>query len=378
MSEHIIIMGGGVIGLSVAFELQSRGYQTTVLEMARCGGQASGAAAGMLAPYSENVEGPDPFFQLCLDSLRLYPDWIGRVRERSDVTFEYSESGSLYLSYHEADRLALEGRLLWQREHGSTGAIIDGPDLFDMEPLLSRQVKAALYTPEESHLYAPDYVRALEDACRSTGGAIHEQLGRVSVLEWRNGIVLEAQDGRRFSGDRLVVCSGAWAQELAETFDLPLPIYPIRGQICAYALDDVAGDVDGKAVRHMLFGNQGYLVAKANGTLVCGASEDVAGFDTSVTERGIERLRGWNKQAIPALENCAPFHQWAGLRPSTQDGYPFLGGLDPAAQVMFAAGHYRNGILLSPITAKLVADRIENKALPSYYSYFAPGRFDMS
>ncbi|MEK3885459.1 glycine oxidase ThiO [Paenibacillus sp. PL2-23] len=378
MSENIIIMGGGVIGLSVAFELQRRGCSTTVLEIARCGGQASGAAAGMLAPYSENVEGPDPFFQLCLDSLRLYLSWIKGIREQSAIPFQYSESGSLYLTYHEADRLALEGRLLWQRQHGSTGTIVDGAALFDMEPLLSRQVKAALYTPEESHLYAPDYVRALEDGCRTLGVAIHDELGGVSVEQWRDGIVLAAKDGRRFEGDRLVVCSGAWAQELAGTFGIPLPIYPIRGQICAYAFDEVNAAHNGQAVRHMLFGNQGYLVAKANGTLVCGASEDVAGFDTTVTERGIERLRGWNKLAVPMLESRVPFHQWAGLRPSTQDGYPFLGELDHTAQVMFAAGHYRNGILLSPITAKLVADRIQNNALPSYYPYFSPRRFAIS
>ncbi|WP_168120571.1 glycine oxidase ThiO [Paenibacillus sp. HB172176] len=377
MSENIIIMGGGVIGLSVAYELQSRGYQATVLEIARCGGQASGAAAGMLAPYSENVEGPDPFFRLCLDSLRLYPQWVERVRTHSGIPFEYTKSGSLYLTYHEADRLALEGRLLWQRQHGSTGEIVEAPELFTREPLLSRQVKAALYTPEESHLYAPDYVRALEDACLRSGVAIFDQLESVDVASWQESIVLEARDGRRFEGDRLVVCSGAWAQELADTFGMPLPIYPIRGQICAYRSEEVGACEDGRPVRHMLFSNQGYLVAKANRSLVCGASEDIAGFDTSVTERGINRLRGWNKNVIEKLEKLVPFHQWAGLRPSTQDGYPFLGELDSAKRVMFAAGHYRNGILLSPITAKLVADRIADQAVPNYYACFSPRRFDI-
>ncbi|MHA6484144.1 glycine oxidase ThiO [Paenibacillus sp. strain BS8-2] len=376
MSETILIMGGGVIGLSVALELQSRGYQTTVLESLNCGGQASGAAAGMLAPYSENMDGPDPFFQLCQDSLRLYPDWIEKVRERSSISFEYTESGSLYLTYHEADRQVLEGRLLWQRQHGSSGTLLEGDALFEMVPLLTREVKAALYTPEESHLYAPDYVRALEDGCRASGVIIHEQLGQVTVVQSQESILLEASDGRRFEGDRLVVCSGAWAQDLSSSFDIPLPIYPIRGQICAYTHDEIHYGDESKAIRHMLFCNQGYLVAKANGTLVCGASEDVAGYDTTVTKRGIDRLLGWNKQLIPALASHVPFHQWAGLRPSTQDGFPLIGELDQTAQVLFAAGHYRNGILLSPITAKLIADRLENKVMPSYYSYFSPTRFD--
>ena len=117
-----------------------------------------------------------------------------------------------------------------------------------------------------------------------------------------------------------------------------------------------------KPVQHMVFGNQGYLVGKENGTLVCGASEDVAGFDTTVTDKGIDRLRKWNKQAFPFLEEKDPFHRWAGLRPSTQDGLPLIGPLSSSdGRVVFAVGHYRNGILLSPVTAELAADFIEGK-----------------
>ncbi|WP_308634942.1 glycine oxidase ThiO [Paenibacillus silvisoli] len=369
MKDRIVVMGGGVIGLSCAFELQKRGHQVTVLEINRCGGQASGAAAGMLAPYSENVEGSDPFFRFGWESLRLYPDWQAEVKQVSGGTFEYTNSGSLYVAYHEADLLALEGRLLWQRQFGSSGTILEGDALFRLEPLLSRQVRAALYTPEESHLYAPHYVQALEEGCRRLGVDICDQLEQVSVARWRDEIVLLSKDGSTFRGDRLLVCNGAWAQELAGTFGVDIPVYPIRGQICAYA-------VDAKPVQHMVFGNQGYLVGKENGTLVCGASEDVAGFDTTVTERGIERLRKWNKAMFPFLEHRVPFHKWAGLRPSTLDGLPLIGAMDDASRVVFAVGHYRNGILLSPATAKLAADWIEGKGSPSEdYRAFLPGRF---
>ena len=371
MKETVVIMGGGVIGLSCAFELQKRGYQVTVLEKNRCGGQASGAAAGMLAPYSENLEGPDEFFQLCLASLRLYPGWQESVKQVSGQTFEYTNSGSLYIAFHEADMLALEGRLLWQRQYGSSGIIVEGDALFRLEPMLSRNVRAALYTPEESHLYAPHYVSALEQACRLTGVNIQENLGSLTIVEWQSEILIQSADQRMFSGDRLLVCSGAWAQELSDTFDIPIPVYPIRGQICAY-------ETDMKPVQHMVFGNQGYLVGKENGTLVCGASEDVAGFDTTVTDKGIERLRKWNKQAFPFLEEKDPFHRWAGLRPSTQDGLPLIGPLSSSdGRVVFAVGHYRNGILLSPVTAQLAADFIEGKQAADYHSAFSPERFGL-
>ena len=163
---------------------------------------------------------------------------------------------------------------------------------------------------------------------------------------------------------------GAWAQELVDTFGIAIPVYPIRGQICAYS---TAGE--GDAVRHMVFSNQGYLVSKGNSTLVCGASEDVSGFDTTVTEKGIGRLMKWNKQVLPCLESKRPFHRWAGLRPATQDGLPLIGFLKSSDRIVFATGHYRNGILLSPATAKLVADLIEGNETADFNQAFLPDRF---
>lgn len=370
MSQNIIIIGGGIIGLSCAYELRMRGFDVTVLEARRCGGQASGAAAGMLAPFSENTEGPDAFFRLCQFSLLLYPEWQEQIRSISGVHFEYANTGSLHIAYHAADLLSLEGRRLWQRQYGSSGEIVSGAELFRMEPALSRDVLAALYTPEESHIYAPDFIRALEQACRISGVLIKEELGSIRLVEWDRHIAVSAADGTVFYGDRLVASTGAWAQELSEQLGLPIPVYPIRGQICAYRTETQP------PVKHMVFFNQGYLVAKANGTMVCGASEDVAGYDTSVTERGIERLRNWNNKVLPFLEGQLPFHSWAGLRPATQDGYPLIGPVEGAERVLMAAGHYRNGILLSPVTAKLIADFIENRCVPpEVREMFSPSRF---
>lgn len=368
LKEQIIVMGGGIIGLSCALELQRRGYQAIVLELKRCGGQASGAAAGMLAPYSENAEGPDAFFGLCLESLQLYPEWQQSVRELSGQTFEYTESGSLYVAYHDADLLALEGRLLWQRQYGSTGVIVEGDALHRLEPMLSSEVRAALYTPEESHIYAPHYVHALELACRKLGVRIYEELEQLDIIEWQSNVAVRAADGRCWEGDQLLVCSGAWAQQLADAFGMAIPVYPIRGQICAY-------EAEAKPVSHMVFCNQGYLVGKANGTLVCGASEDVAGYDTAVTAKGIGRLQNWNKQLFPFLAEQTPFHSWAGLRPATQDGYPLIGPVPETSRVVLAAGHYRNGILLSPATAIMAAEYIANKQYSAYNQAFSPGRF---
>ncbi|WP_010278328.1 glycine oxidase ThiO [Paenibacillus senegalensis] len=368
MREQVIVLGGGVIGLAVAFELAGRGHEVTVLEANRCGGQASGAAAGMLAPYSENGEGPDDFFHLCRSSLALYPRWQHEVKLASGCTFEYTESGSLYVGYHEADELAMAERMAWQNEWGAEVSILSGQELREREPRIHPEARSALYCPVESHLYAPDYVVALEEGCRQRGVRIIDELGMLRVESWQNELVVSAGAGQRFEADRLVISTGAWSGQYAEAFGLNLPVYPIRGQICAY-------EQPTRAVHHMVFSSQGYVVAKDNGTLVSGASEDVAGFDTSVTEKGIERLIRWNKRLFPYLEDVQPFHRWAGLRPATQDGYPLIGKLKGARQVIWATGHYRNGILLSPVTAKLVADLIDESVEEDMLKAFAPERF---
>ena len=370
MGERIVVLGGGIVGLSCAFELQTRGHEVTVLELKRCGGQASGAAAGMLAPYSENVEGPDDFFRLCLQSLRLYPEWQETVRQVSKLPFAYENSGSLYVASHEADLMAMQGRILWQREFGASAQLIDRVELLRREPQLSKEIIAALHIPEESHVYAPHYILALEQACRLAGVTLHENLDQLRIENWRNEVLIRTADNRTFSGEKMIVCVGAWAQELESTFNIRIPIYPIRGQICAYE------SKGSHPIHHMIFSSQGYLVAKDNGTIVCGASEDVAGFDVSTTDRGIERLRHWNRNIVPHLEGQIPFHRWAGLRPATQDGLPLIGPLQNARHVILAVGHYRNGILLSPVTAKIVADLVDEKpGTAAYIEAFRPERF---
>lgn len=370
MSGDIIVMGGGIIGLSCALELRRRGLSVTLLEKGPCGGQASGAAAGMLAPYSENVESPDEFFRLCRESLSLYPQWQQAVKDISSVPFEYAETGSLYVARHEADLLALESRLEWQRSWGSGGEILTGSALFDAEPGLTREAVAALRTPVESHVYAPDLTEAVKRACLASGVQIHEHLGRIELAEWRERVALRAQSGERFEADRLLISTGAWVQEMSEPLGIRIPVHPIRGQICAYAWNE-----EREPLRHLVFTSQGYLVQKANGTLVCGASEDIAGFDTSVTDKGIRRLTEWNKQVLPVLGEVQPFHRWAGLRPAVLDGRPLIGRLNDAGHVFVAAGHYRNGILLSPVTATLIADSVEGKPLPEWCGAFRPNRF---
>ncbi|RCW43388.1 glycine oxidase ThiO [Paenibacillus prosopidis] len=371
MPQSVIVLGGGIIGLSCAFEAARRGMRVTLIEPAALGGQASGAAAGMLAPYSENTEQPDSFFQLCLHSLRHFPEWIAAVEELSGLSAEWVRSGSINVFMHEADLLPIQSRLRWQNEWGADAQLIDAAQLRMLEPRLAQSAVAGIFTPHESHVYAPKLVTALEAACLKLGVTILLQAGEVDevAVHPSGGVTVRAKALEQpVHADRVVVSAGAWSGAYERWFGLSIPVHPIRGQICSF-------EHPGGEVRHMVFSSQAYWVGKRNNRLVCGASEDVAGFQTHVTERGIGRLIRSSNKLFPFLEGKETAHRWAGLRPATRDGQPLLGKVEGMPAVIMAAGHYRNGILLSPVTAFIVADLLEGKPSELPLQSFDPNRF---
>ncbi|MCU6710416.1 glycine oxidase ThiO [Paenibacillus sp. J5C_2022] len=370
MTASVIVLGGGIIGLSCAFEAARRRYKVTLLEPYVPGGQASGAAAGMLAPYSENTEQPDDFFRLCVRSLRLYPDWVRDVEQCSAADVEWVRSGSLNVFQHEADLLPLQARIRMHNQWGAEAELVSGRALRELEPKLTDKAIAAVYTPEESHVYAPKLVEALLKACRRLGVDIRQDAGELERLELHDSggatVKMRLLDNA-VACDKLVVCSGAWSGQYERWIGIRIPIHPIRGQICSYG-----GTM--QDVRHIVMSSQAYWVGKRNDRIICGASEDVAGFRSDVTDKGISRLIRSSGRWFPHLSQQQPLHRWAGLRPATVDGRPLLGPVRGNRDVIMAAGHYRNGILLSPVTAMIVGDLLDGRESESIAG-FLPERF---
>ncbi|XID93206.1 glycine oxidase ThiO [Paenibacillaceae bacterium WGS1546] len=354
---EVLVIGGGIIGLSCAWEAAKRGFRVTVLEEGEFGGQASGAAAGMLAPFSENPESPDPFFRLCADSHSRYPGWVRELEERTGRSVELRRSGSLNIAFHEADFLSMRARLEWQPQFGVPLELLGEAELRSLEPAVSGHALGALYCPGESHVFAPKLVGAVEEACRRSGVRLVPRAGRISELARvpGGGVCVRTVRGESCHADQAVACAGAWSGFLQEWLAVDVPVHPVRGQICCY--EGGAGKV-----RHMIFSSQAYWVGKQDGTLVCGASEDAAGFERSVTEQGIGRLTRWSGRVFPFLRGVAPLRGWAGLRPATLDGWPLIGRMPEMPELIMASGHYRNGILLGPATASIVGDLLEGKA----------------
>lgn len=346
MTNKLLVLGGGIVGLSCAYEALKQGWQVTVVDCGELGGQASGAAAGMLAPYYENGDTPDAFFRLCLNSLARYPAWTAEVEADSGMRAGFVRSGSVHVAMREADRLSLFGRMAWQTAAGANMEWLDEAALRRAEPSLAPGLAGALYCSDEAHVQAPLLVRALALACERRGARLLPHAGAMTAVEGgiAGCISVQFEEYGRIDADAACCCLGAWSGRLSDWLGLRIPVHPIRGQICAYVPAPAA-------LRHLVFGPRSYWASKPDGSLVCGASEDESGFDRTVTAGGIGRLVRAGERMLPALSGAVPARSWAGLRPATLDGRPLIGPVPGRPAVFMAAGHHRNGILLSPATA---------------------------
>lgn len=347
-----------MIGLAVAWRLVRDGLQVAVFERERVGGQASGAAAGLLAPVSEHLT-PDEFLDFGIASLRAYPAFVDALREESGIDPELVGGGVMRVALSDEEAETLR-RL---PTGGLTAELLDSQHTRELEPAVAPAVVNSLLVHEECHVSSPRLVTALAVAARRRGAAIHEGEPVHRLLREGDRIVgIETPQGRTLART-VVVAAGAWSGLLA---GLALPVTPIRGQI-------VALEVGAAPLSRPLFGVGAYLVPKRDGAIIAGATEDRAGFAAAATARGVRSVLAGAERLAPALADCPFLRAWAGLRPATPDRLPILGRTPDG--VILATGHYRNGILLAPTTAELVAALIHGATPSLRLDLYAPDRF---
>ncbi|MCW3097003.1 MAG: thiO [Chthonomonadaceae bacterium] len=366
-AADVVVVGGGVIGLSLAWRLKREGASVVVLERGQVGGQATGAAAGMLAPLAE-AKAAGPFVQLGLASLQRYPAFVSALREETGLDPELIGPGMLRVVHTESEEEILAQEFAWQRTIGLPMEWLGSAEARALEPALNPDTRAAVLSVREQNVEPRRLVRALAQACGLRGVRIVENafvLGfttmgaRVTAVQTVNGPV---------PCGAVVVAGGAWSESIASWLRVALPVFPVRGQILALTCLP-------PPIRHTLYTHAGYLVPKADGRVIVGATEDSAGFETRPTAQGLLRLLTLAIELLPALGN-APFESaWAGLRPASADGLPILGILPGWENAHVASGHFRNGILLAPITGELVAQEIRGGPASSLLSAFRPDRF---
>ena len=343
----ILILGGGLIGLSIAEHLLRRGVRATVLERGQLAREASWASSGFLdlRVAAERAQG---LLQLTRHSLELYPEWVKRLERDSGVDPELLHSSSLDLAFdiEELARLEALGQRLHQKNIQSR--LLDGEALHRLEPRLSRDVVGGLYLEHPLQVRPPRLNRALAETLRRGGVTLEEQT-EVLDFEAREGRIhtVHTTRGPR-TADRVVLAAGPWSGPLAQRLGLLLPTRPVRGQAVLY------GDRPG-ASSHLLFGTDWYIVPRRDGKTYVGSTLEDVGFDKNTTPPGIAHLRAIARRVLPALDTCPVEGSWAGLRPGTHDGLPYLGRPAEWLNLWIASGHFTHGVALAPITGELLA-----------------------
>ena len=371
-SAAVAIIGGGVIGLAVARALVLRGVRDVLLlERGSLGAEASSAAAGMLAPQAEANRAHE-FFQLTCRSRDMYPAFAAALLDETGIDIELETTGTLYLAFTEHDEDELQKRYEWQTAAGLPIEKLSAAEVRQLEPSINEDVRAALKFPFDSQVENRRLINALAATNERLG--VHIETGTAVVsLKIERDRVIGLETSRGFiATDAVVIASGAWSSLLgARDKALPnLRIKPVRGQMLCF-------EPKPQIARHVIYSPRGYVVPRRDGRLLAGSTTEHAGFDKQVTAAGVQSILSAALEISPRIATLPLTDSWAGLRPRAADTLPVLGPCAEIAGVYYATGHYRNGILLAPVTGELIAAAIIDKAFPESLAIFSPDRFGL-
>jgi thiazole synthase len=346
-TNEILIIGGGIIGLAIAVELKKRGASVTVLSR-DFNQAASHAAAGMLAPLTENISSRS-MLELCLKSRWLYPEWVSKLEELTGVDSGYFPCGILApVCSKEGDRPAIENE---------NNSWLDRETIHLYQPGLGEDVIGGWWYPEDGQVDNRQLIKSLLQAAESLGVDIKEGIAVEAIQQKQGKVNKILTSSGDFSADRYVLATGSWSNSL-----LPIPVRPVKGQMLSVRMPQLQHQPF--PLQRVLFGKDIYLVPRKDGRLIIGATVEEVGWTPHNTTNGIKTLLEKATRLYPATGNWAIEEFWWGFRPGTYDELPILGA-SSCENLVLATGHYRNGILLAPITASLITDLIlENKTNP--------------
>ncbi len=374
MSEHnasavdVAVVGGGAIGLSIAWRASTRGLRVLVLERDRVGGGTSHVAAGMLAPIAEARPAEEPLLELGLRSAGAYPEFVRELTRAANQDVGYSRCGTLLVARDEDEARVLERELELRRRYGLAVVRLRPSAARRLEPALTPALRLALDVPDDHAVDPRRLTAGLAAAIRGAGGEIREGTA-VSAVEHTAGRVrgVTLADGSSVVAQAVVIAAGAWAGELITPSEIPAR--PVKGQIMR--LHDPSGP---GLLRRVVRMGSTYVVPRGDGRYVIGATSEERGFDTTVTAGAAFELLRDAGELVPGVSELVLDEFSAGLRPGTPDNLPVIGP-DALPGLHWAVGHGRGGILLAPATAELVCAQLLGKSADRAATAFAPGRF---
>lgn len=363
-TRPVVVVGGGVIGCAVAWRLAHGGARVTLLERDRPGEHASSAAAGMLSPLKE-AEEPGPLLDFGLRSLERYSAFIEALQATSGVDVGYRRDGRIDIALDDAGAAGLHRHRELQAAAGFESRLLEPAEIRDLEPGIGPEAVLALATEHDHQLDNRRLMRALWIACEHDGVEIRSGVEGSAILTERGRTVgVRLDDGTGIEADAVVIAAGPWSGQIEAP--RALPIRPVRGQIVV--LRTVPS-----ALGRTTWGPECYLVPRADGRLLVGSTMEEVGFRAEITGGAVQRLLAVATRLVPALSDAVLEGFQVGLRPASPDGLPILGPDPDVRGLVYATGHFRNGVLLAPETAERVAGMVLDGE--SGEPAFDPGRF---
>jgi len=362
-SFDVAIIGGGINGSSIAYQLSKLGKKVVMIEKNHLACEASSAAAGMLAAQAE-IEDDGPFFQLALKSQAMFSSLSNELFELTGIDIEFVRKGMLKIAETEEIAKEVKQQAAFQQLWDSEIEWLDSHNIRELEPFLSPDVAGGMFIPNDGHVQPAKLSKAFAKAAEQFGATILENT-EVYSFNYENDRVngVKTTLGNIYC-NQVVLATGAWASKLMHETGLDLSIYPVKGE-CFSVKTDIP------IINRTIFSDKRcYLVPKRNGEIFIGATQIDHTFDKRVTPSGIATLVERASQLVPQIKDAPWERVWAGLRPQTGDGLPYLGEHPLWKGLFIAAGHYRNGILLSPVTGTLVADLLDGRPDENLLSAF--------
>ena len=374
-AADVVVVGGGVAGLAVARALGRRGLDVVVVERGQPGEEASHAAGGMLAPQSE-ADSDDPFFRLQCASRELYPAFAASLRDETGYDIELDRTGTLYLAFTEEDAAELEKRYAWQKRAGLCVERLTADEALALEPSLSDRLRFALRFPLDWQVENRRLVSALTASVKACGVRVWANAPATS-LQTEDGRIVGVKVVNAYLATGIVVlAAGAWSSHIPFTTrggeHLPTAtpaahehpqVEPVRGQMLCF--EPRGSFLQLLRHGHVIYTRRGYLVPRRNGRLLAGSTTERVGFQKMVTAAGAQTILTNALEISPSLGELELREMWSGLRPRAADEWPVIGPSAEVRGLFYATGHYRNGILLAPLTGELVAGLIAATAPPT-------------
>lgn len=368
-ASDILVIGAGIVGCAVAYELARRGAAVRIVDDRPAGMGATQASAGVLAPF---IEAPDegPLLDLATRSLDLFDNFVASVTSDSGLPVRYRRNGTIDVTLQEETVGRFQESAAALKRRGIAAELLDARTARTEEPHLGGSVIGGLIIPSHGYVAATELTRALAAAARRHGAQLIEH-GRVRKVSADGRDLVLSTDRGPLRGHGVVLAAGSWSGQIEiEGAAARVPVRPVRGQLLYL-------DWNGTSLRRTTWSDRCYLVPWEDGTLLVGATVEEAGFDERTTAAGVRELLNAACELVPEASTAGFRSAKAGLRPTTIDGLPVIGASSLTPNLMYATGHFRSGVLLTPITASLVADAMLENRIDPLLAATSPGRFGL-